>query len=263
MKQAILLIFLAFAAGCSMQKVESQKMETPKIADEKAGDKSKKSPVLVELFTSEGCSSCPPADKALMYLQNEQPFEQAEIIALSQHVDYWDGASWRDPFSSPLFSERQTVYARKLSLDSTYTPQMIVDGRVEFVGSDLKKASKAIVEAAKTPKAKIETALDGGQLKINISELPAHEKATIYLAIAENNLASNVKGGENSGARLEHTAVVRELKTLGAIDGKTGEFAVQTNLELKTDWKKANLKYVIFVQENDSRKILGVTKLVG
>ena len=238
-------------------------MESPKIADGKAknGDDSKKSPVLVELFTSEGCSSCPPADKALTYLQKEQPFDQAEVIALSQHVDYWDSSSWRDPFSAHLFSERQTFYARQLRLDSTYTPQMIVDGQTEFVGSNLNRASQAIIAAAKMPKAKIETSVDANSLKISISEIPAHKNATVYLAIAENNLASNVKGGENSGEHLEHVAVVRQLETLGAIDGRTGEFSAQKNIELKPDWKKENLKYVIFVQENDSRKVLGAAQV--
>ncbi len=241
-----------------MQTVESQKMENPKKSDEKTDDVSKKTPVLVELFTSEGCSSCPPADKALMYLQNEQPFGQADIIALSEHVDYWDGASWRDPFSSHLFSERQTLYARSLHVDSTYTPQMIVDGQTEFVGSDLNKASQAIMSAAKAKKAKIEMTADGGNLKINLSELPKHKDATVFAAIAENGLASNVKGGENSGEHLEHVAVVRELKAVGAIESKANDYAAQTNLEIKKEWKKENVKVVIFVQENETRRILAV-----
>lgn len=265
MKIKIFCFFALSMLACAACQVSTEvKSQTNDLLDGQVNKQtdnqttSAKMPVLVELFTSEGCSSCPPADKVLAYLQKEQPFQNAEIIALSQHVDYWDGASWRDPFSSALFSERQTIYARKLSLQSVYTPQMIVDGRTEFVGSDSGKAANAIMDAAKNKKGKIEIALDNGSLKINISELPKHENATIYLAIAENNLASNVKGGENSGEHLEHTAVVRELKTLSAIDPKSSEFSSEINAEIKPDWKKENLKFVVFVQENDSRKILGV-----
>ncbi len=261
MKQVIFLIFIAFTAGCSWQTVESQKMDNTMAEKAQMNNDAKKSPVLVELFTSEGCSSCPPADKALMYLQKEQPFNQAEIIALSEHVDYWDGASWRDPFSSHLFSERQTLYARSLHINSTYTPQMIVDGQTEFVGSDLNRATQAVISAAKSPKAGIETTLDGDKLNINIAELPKHKDATVFLAIAENGLASNVKGGENSGEHLEHVAVVRQLKAIGIVEAKTNDYAAQTNLETKPEWKKQNTKIVIFVQENESRKILAVKSI--
>lgn len=255
MKEAFIFLFLLMTVGCSTQ-VESQKIAGAQEPTNAA--QNKKAPVLVELFTSEGCSSCPPADKALSFLQKEQPYPQAEVIALSEHVDYWDSASWRDPFSAALFSERQTLYGRKLTLQSTYTPQMIVDGRTEFVGSNLGKAAQAIVEAAKTEKGNIDLQLNGNSLKINISNIPKHENATVFLAIAEDGLASNVKGGENSGEYLAHTAVVRSLKTLNVIDAKTGEFAAEANPDVNVDWKKDNLKFVVFVQENDSRKILGV-----
>jgi len=268
MKSAIILIILSFIAilpACSMQNVESM----PIVTDENPSAKDqKKQPVLVELYTSEGCSSCPPADKALMFLEKEQPYAQAEIITLALHVDYWNNLGWKDEFSSPLFSQRQTVYAQRLNLDSTYTPQMIVDGRIQFVGSNLGEAGKAITEAAKSPKANIEAAFNNENdenneniLKIKISDIPKHEDATVFLAIAENNLASNVKRGENAGKNLEHTSVVRELKTIGKIEAKSGSFEQETALNIQPNWKAENLSYVVFIQENESRKIIGIKRI--
>jgi hypothetical protein len=253
------MISAAIFAACSSQTVESQKIEEKQATKSENGDK--KSPVLVELYTSEGCSSCPPADDALAFLEKEQPFMQAEIITLALHVDYWNRLGWRDEFSSPLFSQRQTVYAQKMKLDSTYTPQMIVDGRIQFVGSNLGDASKAILEAAKTPKAKIETVLDGETLKIKISDAPKHEDASVYLAVAENNLASNVKRGENAGKNLAHTSVVRELRPIGKLEAKADAFEHQIAVARNPVWKLENLNYVVFVQENESRKIIGTTKI--
>jgi hypothetical protein len=253
------LVSTIIFASCSSQTVESQKMDAPQ--NQNINDLNKKSPVLVELFTSEGCSSCPPADTALAFLDKEQPYMQAEIITLALHVDYWNRLGWRDEFSSPLFSQRQTVYAQKLKLDSTYTPQMIVDGRIQFVGSNLGEASKAILEAAKSPKANIETALSDDTLQIKITGTPKHEDASVFLAVAENNLASSVKSGENAGKNLAHTSVVRELRPIGKLEAKSDTFEQQIAVAQNPQWKTENLSYVIFIQENESRKIIGTAKI--
>lgn len=259
MKSAVIFLFLIFSAACSMQQVESQKLnedQKPKTESQTA-----KQTVLVELFTSEGCSSCPPADRALAFLDKEQPYAQAEIITLALHVDYWNKLGWKDEFSTSLFTQRQENYAEKLKLDSAYTPQMIVDGKTEFVGSDLGKAAKIITEAAKIQKGKIEIVKNEGKLSIKITDLPVHENAGIYLVIAEDNLRSNVARGENSGKVLEHQSVVRELRSIGNLSAAQRSTEVETALQINSNWKSENLKIIIFAQENESRKILGAGRI--
>lgn len=247
------------SVSCSMQTVESQK-QTENPQSEIRNPQSKEM-VLVELFTSEGCSSCPPADKALAFLQREQPAPQAEIITLAFHVDYWDSSGWKDEFSSAMFSQRQEQYAKPFKIGSIYTPQMVVDGQQEFVGNNSGKAVSAVMEAAKLKKAKVELVWNENLLKINISEISKVENATVYIAIAEDNLSSNVKRGENSGRVLEHASVVRELKTIGNVKDSNSTFSAESKIEFQLNWKKENLKIIVFVQENESRKILGVNKI--
>jgi hypothetical protein len=219
------------------------------------------SPVLVELFTSEGCSSCPPADRALMFLDKEQPVTGAQIIALELHVDYWDGPAWKDPFSSALFSQRQSLYAERYHSDQIYTPQMIVDGGQQFIGSDTLQATNVIMEASKKAKANVTLTADKEKLQIKISDIPKVENSTVFLALAEDNLNTDIKGGENSGRKLSHSAVVRELRSIGAITGESKSFETETELGLQKEWKKDDLKVVVFVQENESRRVFAAGQL--
>src|SRR5688500_7422547 len=124
-----------------------------------------KTPVLVELFTSEGCPTCPPADRLLQKLESEQPYKNTEVITLSLHVDYWNRSDWKDPYSSSLFTRRQDIYARVFRQRDTYTPQMIVDGRTFFIGSNAAEATKAIIANAKNEKANIEITNENNKLK--------------------------------------------------------------------------------------------------
>lgn len=256
MKSAVLFLLCVLLVSCSSQTVESQK-----ISDNSNLTNQSKQFVLLELFTSEGCSSCPPADKNLAFIEKEQPFMQAEVVTLAFHVDYWDYIGWKDVFSSPLYTKRQEIYSQIAKLESTYTPQMIVDGKAQFVGSDAGRAANEIILAAKERKADVEILNENDKLKIKISSAPKHENSTVYLAISENNLASNVKRGENSGRKLEHSSVVRELKALGSFSPDQNSFEIETNVNLQKDWKKEDVKYVIFVQENESRKIIGVGRI--
>jgi hypothetical protein len=232
---------------------------------EKNGAVKNKPPVLVELYTSEGCLNCPLADRNLTFLETEQPFAEADLITLALHVDYWDSRGWNDEFSSPVFSRRQDIYGQIFKVSSVYTPQMIVDGRMQFAGTDLAKVQKAIIESAKIEKGKIELEANRDargdiRLQTKISDLPKHEISTVFLAVAEDNLASSRNRGENSNAKPVFTSVVRELKSLGFLTAEQKNLEIETVLQFQMNWKAENLKLVVFVQENGSRKIFGIGK---
>lgn len=228
-------------------------------------------PVIVELFTSEGCSDCPPADRLLYALEEAQPVPGAEIIALEEHVDYWDSDGWRDPFSSSQFTQRQKDYVDTFNLPTAYTPQMVVDGTVAFVGSDRNRALAAIGKAALAPKAnlKIEEVADAKSdardlhLRVNLAPLgaanPKHG-ADVLLAVTEDKLESNVTRGENAGKYLRHLSVVRELRDLGRVDS-AGSFSAAPDLNLDGNWKRENLHVVVFVQDRSKKGILGASEL--
>lgn len=230
-----------------------------------------RSPVVVELFTSEGCSSCPPADTLLTRLEQQQPVAGAEIIALGQHVDYWDHLGWRDSFSSPQFTARQQRYAGAFRKDGAYTPQMVIDGRVEFVGSDARRALSAIAEEARTPKAAV--SLSRGPagtphqvaLQVRVENVPsasAGDATEVLLAITEDGLHSSVSSGENSGRKLIHSAVVRNLRPIGAVaPQQSAAFVAQPVVKLEGGWKRENLRAVVIVQQRNSRRILGAASV--
>lgn len=223
--------------------------------------------VLVELFTSEGCSTCPPADRLLTDLDQNQPVNGVQVIALSEHVDYWNRLGWKDPFSSAQFSQRQADYARALGIGDFYTPQMIVDGRTEFVGSKRGTALEAVAKAALAPKANVSLAVktlaaNSITLTVQAENLPAisrGDKADVMLAITESSLMSKVTRGENSGRDLGHSAVTRKLIKIGDVEGKT--FNAEPGVRLETFWKRQQLKVIVFVQERSSRRVLGAAAI--
>ncbi len=216
-----------------------------------------KTPVLVELFTSEGCSSCPPADRLLIDITTNQPYKDAEVITLGYHVDYWDHIGWKDQFSSREYTKRQEAYARQFRLDSTYTPQIVIDGGDQVVGNNRQAVDGAIARA-RGGKGVIRLELKDDKLSINIDELPEQNGSTVFLAVAESGLRSAVSGGENSGRNLEHASVVRELRELGAIEAGRKSFSIQVSLQMKSNWKQDRLRYVVFVQNDATLKIHGI-----
>jgi hypothetical protein len=262
------VVFFSILAGLPNQMVQpSLLLETEPAV---GSGQQRARAVVVELFTSEGCSSCPPADQLLALLQREQPVPGAQIIALGEHVDYWDRLGWRDAYSSPQFSRRQKEFAQVLGSNSVYTPQMVVDGMTEFVGSDKKKALQAIAQAARSAKVRVQVELSEpdesqtGEIKllVQVGDLhalePYHKTLQVLLAVTEENLYSNVSSGENAGRRINHAAVVRSLKVIGTIRGWQGEaFTTQPVLSLENSWKKDHLTVVVLVQDKDNRRILG------
>jgi hypothetical protein len=226
-------------------------------------------PVVVELFTSEGCSSCPPADQLLARMDRSQPVAGVRVIALEEHVDYWNSLGWTDPFSSSQYRIRQNDYGRKFSAEGIYTPQMIVNGQAQFVGTDGDRAAQEIARAAlqqsivlelkATPKASDPDLVDLS-VKVTLGLiLKVHNlDSNVYLAVTESDLSSNVQRGENSGRLLRHAPVVRSFGVIGKIDARgSNAGAITDTLKLPREWKRENLRAVVFVQERDSFKITG------
>ena len=222
--------------------------------------------VVAELFTSEGCSSCPPADDVLRDLVRRQPVPGVRVLALGEHVDYWDRLGWRDPFSSAQFSTRQSNYdARVFRANQVYTPQLVIDGQYEQVGSDVKAVLRSIQQAARAPKATVDVTVDragtGRDLGVAVDvdvppALTLHEAVDVVVAITEDNLVTNVARGENRGRTLRHTGVVRALTTIATLtSGRT--WSGRTSVPWQSSWKPADVRVVGFLQERDSRRIVG------
>jgi hypothetical protein len=224
-------------------------------------------PVIVELFTSEGCSSCPPADTLLARLERTQPVLGARIIALEEHVDYWNQLGWIDPFSSPQYRARQNDYALAFHVESVFTPQMVVNGSAAFIGDDMNRAYQEIGTAAQGQSTVLDLRAENNvrdpelvDLSIRVSNLRPSKlrDANVYLAVTENELVSNVSRGENSGRILRHAPVVRSFGVIGRIDprGASGGQIVST-LRVPREWRRENLRAVVFVQERESFRITG------
>ena len=205
-------------------------------------------PVLVELFTSEGCSSCPPADTLLRELIKNQP-ASARIIALSEHVDYWNDLGWTDPFSAKSFTDRQIAYAKSLGVD-VYTPQVVIDGRRAVIGSSRSQVAGAILNSAQKPEIRLSwTSADHAALDVTVPEGAATADATVMLAITEDNLQNSVSRGENKGMKLAHDAVTRRLTEIGTTGQRGGFHRVVPVAEMiDRAWKPAGLHMVVFVQ---------------
>ena len=226
----------------------------------------KTTPVLVELFTSEGCSSCPPADDFLARLNREQPLPGVTVIGIEEHVDYWNHDGWVDPYSSPEWTSRQVDYVEHFKDASPYTPQCVIDGQQSFVGTHAQQIVEAIRQNARQPQPEmavtLETPADGAlKVHVRVGKLsPApNDSVDIWLALAEKNVASSVDRGENAGKELRHSAVLRSLKKLGVAHG-SGDAAFEGSAELKLNrqWKSENVEAIVFAQKRKSKRILGV-----
>jgi len=230
-----------------------------------------RTPVVVELFTSEGCSSCPPADALLVRLAEGRLAGNVQLIALEEHVDYWNDLGWADPFSSRDWTSRQYVYSGALGNGNPYTPQMVVDGTVEFVGSHAQRARETILKAANKTKIPVMLAQGNtngtgtGNFSVKVGKLEGtsrDDSAEVWLAITETGLHSAVTRGENAGEDLHHAAVVRSMRKIGEAkaDGETS-LAGDASVPLQKEWKRENLRAVLLVQEKKSRRILGAAEV--
>jgi hypothetical protein len=239
-------------------------MEAMRGGTRPANGNAQRTPVLVELFTSEGCSDCPPADSLLERLDRSQPVSGAELIVLSEHVDYWNDIGWKDPFSSHEYSERQGAYADHFRLSGVYTPQMVVDGEFELVGSDERGAIRAIENATKAEKIPVKISsihLESGNvvsLHVDVGQLPssvAAGSAEMLIATADESDESHVSRGENAGRNLKHIAVLRSLTPVGTVN-RSVEFSQDVRIHINRE-NTGNLRFVAIVQEVPVGRVLG------
>lgn len=213
-------------------------------------------PILLELFTSQGCSSCPPADRLLTELAQEPG-----VLVLSFHVDYWNRLGWQDPFSSADWSARQALYAEYFGLDGVYTPQLVVNGHRQMVGSDEKAIRRTLAELRRQSppsplslhveairrnrRIEVVLALDGGE---NVGDL---QRRRLWLAIAEHGLVTEVARGENAHKTLRHDGVVRHLGSLGVERGRQ-----RYSVEVEPSWNQNQLTVVVFLQDIEDGRVL-------
>jgi hypothetical protein len=218
--------------------------------------------VLVELFTSEGCSDCPPADELLRQVNGQRTAGGQLIVGVSEHVSYWNGLGWKDPFSSDLYTNRQNDYETHFGLDSVYTPQMVVNGREQFVGSDSRALQAALV--AESQRKQIALRIDSGQTNDNsvtftykVSDLPAKVALQLVALLVDDMDQSSVLRGENSGRKLTHVAVARAFTPLGPLH-EAGQHSI--TLPLPPSFRSnpgAGHHLVLFAQQGSGGPIVG------
>ncbi|MGE5108140.1 MAG: DUF1223 domain-containing protein [Sphingobacteriales bacterium] len=209
---------------------------------------------VVELFTSEGCSSCPPADEVAAAIQKEFP---DNVFVLGFHVDYWDYIGWKDEYSNAAFTKRQQDYAEHFALRSIYTPEIVLNGEKEFVGSNSNKLHNE-VEAALNNSLKETIVLSTSETEnntITVNYIYSNkEKAIINFALVQLTATSNVKRGENSGRKLHHINVVRDFKTVEVVSGKI-------NLTIPAGLSTKDVKIIAYAQEKSSLKVVAAAAL--
>lgn len=220
--------------------------------------------VVAELFTSEGCSSCPPAD-ALLTKMDGMKYEGAPIIVLSEHVDYWNHDGWHDPFSSAQWTERQNSYNEHFRLESVYTPQMVIDGSQQVNGSNGPQIAHAIETAASQP-GKLQIAISDASwtenvlhATISVPDLsPQTAKGTtLYAVLADDEDTSNVAKGENSGKTLKHVSVVRVMQKISSLHGS---FSGPVEIKLPHGVTHTKMRLIVFAQKGQNGQIFGAAQ---
>lgn len=218
--------------------------------------------VLVELFTSEGCSSCPPADEMLRQISGQTTADGQLIVGLSEHVSYWDDLGWKDPYSSDIYTERQEHYSARFGLSSVYTPQMVVNGREQFTGGDRRALDAAF--ATEAQRKQIELHITSAQVTdknvtftYSATDLPAKSSIQLVAVVVDDTDRSNVARGENSGRQLSHAFVARALTPVGPLHETEGE---SVSLPLPPSFRSdsgAGHHLVLFAQQDRTGAVLG------
>jgi hypothetical protein len=227
-------------------------------------DDAARRPVLVELFTSEGCSSCPPADALLARLDAGQFVDGARAIVLSEHVTYWDQQGWRDPYSLDLVTYRQQDYADQFKLSSPFTPQAVVDGATQVLGSNERALTRAIAQASLSPKQ--ELTISNAQWSGDTVHFEVHSaaapRATLVAVLAEDETHSVVSSGENAGRTLHHVAVTRALKKMdaGFADGRPLALKLPSGNKSKSPASPVPLRLIVFLADKHSSQVIAVAE---
>ncbi|MFZ0678810.1 DUF1223 domain-containing protein [Candidatus Binatus sp.] len=223
-------------------------------------------PVVLELFTSEGCSSCPPADALITELGSSMK----SVIPLAYHVDYWNHLGWSDPFSSRQWSERQSDYARAMNLDGEYTPQMVISGGWQCAGSDagsIERAVAAARSASPLGRTSVQASLaDAGSRKLDVKvnaqllSTAGTGRLVVMLAIYENGLVSKIGAGENGGREITYDYTVRKLLPAFELDAaQPGSFVQEMTIDLDPSWSLDHLGVAAFIQDPTSLRIEGAS----
>jgi hypothetical protein len=234
MKRVVPILLLVFVA---LLVVAMERGTAPNVGEH---------PVVVELFTSQGCSSCPPADELLRRISRD-PQLRGRVIPLAFHVDYWNHLGWRDPFSSPEWSQRQVDYVRAMKLKSAYTPQVVINGARQMVGSSTFEVYRAIEEESRrAPAGTVSVTPSAGSASIRAQS--SKPDVDLIVVTFENGAQTKVIRGENTGKTLANDAIVRSLKRIATLDGRK---AVEKRVDVRPKHGVA-----AFLQERATRRIV-------
>lgn len=259
------ILFFSCVALCMISRTNAQASRPDSQAAAADTSNSEAHPILVELFTSEGCSSCPPADVFLKKIDGFEPAPGVRLIVLSEHVTYWDHDGWKDPNSSQALTDRQSSYETTLGEKEPFTPQLIVDGTVQLRLNEPQSMDGVLQKAAAQPKIPLrisDVIVDPSnptRLRMHIDTDAAPDNADVYVAVALDHVESQVLKGENGGKHLEHVAVVEQLAKIGKLS-KGKVFAQDVQLKLKPGTDPKNLRLVAFIQEPGPGKLLGAVQ---
>ena len=234
-------------------------------------------PVLVEMFTSQNCPNSPAGESILTRLDRTQPIEGVRVVPLAFHVPYWDSAGWKDPFGHSGHQWRQNQYSKRSRSGDVYTPQFVIDGDTGLSGRSEGAVKKAIVTAAKVPKATIRLEARTSReedpprtvrIGIDVTGIPAElrgpagQEAEILLAVAERNLVTDIGGGKNKGVHVEQTGVVRGWMPLGHVNAQGDAiFPPEYLITLDPSWKLSDLTAVVWIQQKPAGRVLGLGTL--